>query len=983
VVVVEAAGGFGKTVFATELVDAWGLVGIDVTLHEGGVSAGVFAARLRAAVVAAGFPRAADDSASAPDDPNGALDLIVEALKDEPCAFVIDDVHHADRDAGLLIDRLAAGLLGDQRLIVLGRRLPPGAERLRRADAHQLTAGDLALSGDETLRLCRDGFGLDVAEDVARGIDGATGGWTAATVLAAARARRTGESVLELAERTTHAAHQGAIAAILDEALAAMPAEGREGLAQLARLPLLSAEVVDAAVAEGFFERSLAVGVPMFATDSGWWDMAGPVRDYLATLASPDAASMRRAAERYRELGRLTEALDLLFAAGDEEAAARLLCQGDLGAVDSMDVREYRAAVERLGDDAVREHPMVLVLLSRFLDAAVMLDGRQRVLERTERIAAETADEALRRATHAERAIDLVREGKFLEAETWIRELLEQLGPSEPLTRARLLSGLGRAVCWHFDDDGRRDQASLREADELLSEAASIYDRLGMRAAAAGLAPYRAMWIQYARGDVAGAIERLDEALGQITDRPRRWAYLLTMRAEAALELGLHDEAQRNIDDVLRVAEQLEDEQLRAYAHWNAMAAASRAGDAAGTIEHLREVEANKAAWWSVAGGDFCAWAADDLGRVGEVALAYERLEWAREISVDADALIAMAEGSLLARHGDPDEAERVLVEVPSTGIDPREYWRVNLLRAYAAFRRGDRDAGALAARAFEEAAGMRLAQLPLTKERALTEQLIALAVETGQPAARALEVAVLPVTLRVLGRFELARGGRAVRVSPGQGAQLVKLVAVSNGRLPAERAIESLWPEVDLDSGRNRLRTVLNRLRAEAGDVVARDGETLVLDGAIAVDLAQFDQESRRALALGRSEPTHAVALARAAIAKYRGDLLPDDPYEDWTDAPRQHARRVALELLELCADVAMARGDLDETSWAVERAIDLVPDDDRWYLRAAETLAARGSRGAAVSVLRRARRELSRQGLDEPERLVALERELTGATP
>jgi DNA-binding SARP family transcriptional activator len=90
-----------------------------------------------------------------------------------------------------------------------------------------------------------------------------------------------------------------------------------------------------------------------------------------------------------------------------------------------------------------------------------------------------------------------------------------------------------------------------------------------------------------------------------------------------------------------------------------------------------------------------------------------------------------------------------------------------------------------------------------------------------------------------------------------------------------------------------------------------------------------------------------------------------------------------VALELLELCADVAMARGDLDETSWAVERAIDLVPDDDRWYLRAAETLAARGSRGAAVSVLRRARRELSRQGLDEPERLVALERELTGATP
>src|ERR1019366_656846 len=173
VVVVEAAGGFGKTVFAAELVDQWGLVGIDVTLHEGGMSAGVFVARFRAAVAAAGFTRAADDSASSPDDPTGALDLMVEALRDEPCAFVVDDAHHAERDAGVLIDRLASALRGDQRLVVLGRRLPAGAERLRRADAIQLTASELALSGDETLRLCRDGFGLDVPEDAARGIDGA------------------------------------------------------------------------------------------------------------------------------------------------------------------------------------------------------------------------------------------------------------------------------------------------------------------------------------------------------------------------------------------------------------------------------------------------------------------------------------------------------------------------------------------------------------------------------------------------------------------------------------------------------------------------------------------------------------------------------------------------------------------------------------------------------------------------------------------
>jgi DNA-binding SARP family transcriptional activator len=267
-----------------------------------------------------------------------------------------------------------------------------------------------------------------------------------------------------------------------------------------------------------------------------------------------------------------------------------------------------------------------------------------------------------------------------------------------------------------------------------------------------------------------------------------------------------------------------------------------------------------------------------------------------------------------------------------------------------------------------------------MTKERAITEQLIGLAAETGQPAALALEVAVLPVTLRLFGGFELARGGRPVPITPGQSTELVKFVAVSGGKVPAERAIEALWPEVDADAGRNRLRTVLNRLRAEAGDVVVRDGELLALDTSLTVDLSSFEAETRHALALGRTEPLLAAAVARSAIARYRGELLGDDPYAPWADEPRHHARRRVLELLELCADVAMARGDLDETSWALERAIELVPEHDELYLRAARALADRGRRGEAISMLRRARRVLGAMGLDEPDALDALEREIAG---
>jgi ATP/maltotriose-dependent transcriptional regulator MalT len=126
VVVVEAAAGYGKSVLAAELVEVWGSVPVEVLLEEGGVSAELLAARLRAAVSRAGFLDAAASMAAAGADPAGAVDAMVAGLKGEACAIVIDDAHHANRDAGALIDRIASLVAPPQRLVVLVRRLPPG-----------------------------------------------------------------------------------------------------------------------------------------------------------------------------------------------------------------------------------------------------------------------------------------------------------------------------------------------------------------------------------------------------------------------------------------------------------------------------------------------------------------------------------------------------------------------------------------------------------------------------------------------------------------------------------------------------------------------------------------------------------------------------------------------------------------------------------------------------------------------------------------
>jgi DNA-binding SARP family transcriptional activator len=119
-----------------------------------------------------------------------------------------------------------------------------------------------------------------------------------------------------------------------------------------------------------------------------------------------------------------------------------------------------------------------------------------------------------------------------------------------------------------------------------------------------------------------------------------------------------------------------------------------------------------------------------------------------------------------------------------------------------------------------------------------------------------------------VLGRFEVSRGGRTVELAPGREAQLLKLVAVNGGTVLADQAIETLWPEVAPDVGRNRLRTVLDRLRADAGDVVRREGDALTLGPDVRLDLAEFKREAREALALGRESAAVAISRARRSPA-------------------------------------------------------------------------------------------------------------------
>lgn len=979
VIVVEAAGGYGKTVLGAELVDHWRAVGIDVQLVHPGLPALLLAARLRTAALRAGFTHAAA-AAEAAQNAVDAIDALVANLNGENCAFVVDDAHNASSEAAHLLEHLALRLARGQRLVIMCRQLPPGANRLRRAECCHLGPSDLALTPAETLAVCRR-FGLTVDAEASAAIGRATGGWTAATVLAAARAARTGEAVEPLVEVVTSGDQPaGAVAAILDEALVNLGPESRPLLAQIARLPLLDAEVVGAATGyDNFFQRALAAGIPFTPSVPSWWDLPGPVRDFLATLAPMDCEAVRAAARAYHRRQQIGPALQLLLAAGDAREAIELLAGTPLEEAERLDLSELRAVFDQLPPQITSAYPQVLLVLAHCFRVADRSDLAYALAEQAQAIGTTSGDVVLARSASALLIGKHIWQLDGPGAESAARDLLVSAGPDEQLTRARAAMFLGHVLSRRYDANNRRDDRALAQAIEQFTTATNLFRALGMPSMVSRIAVLWAILVEFPCGQSEAALDRLQRGLDLVADRPRRWAHLMSMRAWVAADAGLDELARVSVEELFRVADMLDDETMRAFSHWRAAIAASYRGDDTRTLHHVRQAELHKDAWWDPASADFLAEAVELLDRVGLTEVAREYLARVKAEPKDAWHLVVLAEAALEARHGDPVKAEEYILTASAERVDPRELWRVTLLRAFAAFRRGeDAVAAALASHSFEEAARLGQPRAPLVRERAVTEELLGLAAATGHPAAVALRASSLPIALCLLGRFELTVGGRPVPLGSGQQVQLLKYVAISSGGVHSEQAIETIWPEAERAAGRHRLRTVLNRLRSSAGEVVVRSGDMLHMRETVRVDLKDFLAEARRALALTATDMALASAVARGAMASYRGDVLLEDRYEDWAEKPRQHARGVMLDLLDLCATEAAQRGDLDSLRRTVEKTIEFAPYDDARYLRAASALLQQGRRGEALSIVHRARLAFAEIGLGPPQPLLDLERSI-----
>jgi DNA-binding SARP family transcriptional activator len=245
-------------------------------------------------------------------------------------------------------------------------------------------------------------------------------------------------------------------------------------------------------------------------------------------------------------------------------------------------------------------------------------------------------------------------------------------------------------------------------------------------------------------------------------------------------------------------------------------------------------------------------------------------------------------------------------------------------------------------------------------------------------PSRRATGQAAAGSSILVLGEAAIVRDERSTPLTRDQADRVVRLVAVHERGLHLEEAIDHLWPDADLESGRTRLRNVMTRIRRRHGDIVVREGDRLVLADGVQVDVREFEALATKALT--GTEDEHRQA-GNDALARYGGDLLPTDPYAAWATLPRERARTRWLHLRDTLAARAAEAGRIDEAMRLLGPAIDAQPLDEDRLVTGARWLVEAGRRAGAKALLERARVVCADLGVAPSDALLEVEARLHSA--
>jgi DNA-binding SARP family transcriptional activator len=237
------------------------------------------------------------------------------------------------------------------------------------------------------------------------------------------------------------------------------------------------------------------------------------------------------------------------------------------------------------------------------------------------------------------------------------------------------------------------------------------------------------------------------------------------------------------------------------------------------------------------------------------------------------------------------------------------------------------------------------------------------------RPRSPAIALWPWPLTIRALGRFEVARDGVPLETrgkAQKKPLELLKaLVALGGEGVDAARLAGLLWPDAEGDAAKGSFDTTLWRLRKLLG----RDDALVLAEGKLSLDRERcwldvwaFEQSARDADAPGAEPAGEDVARrGRAVLAAYPGHFLAADEDAPWAIERRDRLRaKLARTVLGL-GERLQAAGRWTEAVALYERALELDNLAEGLYRGLMICQRELGQPAAALQAYRRCRELLS----------------------
>ncbi|HEU5419800.1 MAG TPA: BTAD domain-containing putative transcriptional regulator [Streptosporangiaceae bacterium] len=213
------------------------------------------------------------------------------------------------------------------------------------------------------------------------------------------------------------------------------------------------------------------------------------------------------------------------------------------------------------------------------------------------------------------------------------------------------------------------------------------------------------------------------------------------------------------------------------------------------------------------------------------------------------------------------------------------------------------------------------------------------------------------PVEVRLLGGFGLRVNGQDVPTKTWRlrkARHVVALLALSPGhRRHRDDVIEALWPDRGIESGLNNLHQALHiARRGMAGPGGSGRSRIRVRDEWVALcpdEKLQVDVEEFEAAAAAADGSPDCGTIEKA-LTLYRGDLLPEDRYEEWALLRRDELRARRRRLLTRLAALHETAGNPQTAISVLGPLVAEDPADESAQQALIRAYALSGDRGAAL---------------------------------